>query len=75
MDLSDSYIIQVQTCYCDLMRNDMISSSVYVVPQRKSDTLVPSSVNLPDNFYENCDGELLNIAGKSILDHDKIHPK
>ena len=49
---------------------------LYVVPEPKSNTLIPG---IPENFSNNSDqnshGELLNIAGKSIFDHNKIHGK
>jgi hypothetical protein len=56
--------------------NNINPSGVHVVPQPSSYTLVPSIPAIsPNNSDENSEGELLNIAGKSIFDHGKIHGK
>ena len=48
--------------------NNINSSGVYVVPEPKSYTLIPSiPANSSNNSDENSDGEVLNIAGKSIF--------
>ena len=53
-----------------------ITSGVYDIPQPKSYTFIPSiPADSSINCDENSDEELLNIAGKSIFDHDKIHGK
>jgi hypothetical protein len=56
--------------------NNINPSGVHVVCQPSSHTLVPSIPAIsPNNSDENSEEELLNIAGKSIFDHDKIHRK
>ena len=56
------------------VKNNINPSGVYVVPQPNSYTLIPRNpANSPNNSDENSDGDLLNIAGKSIFDHNKTH--
>jgi hypothetical protein len=56
--------------------NNINPSCVHVVPQPSSYTLIPSIPAIsPNNYDENSEEELLNIAGKSIFDHDKINGK
>jgi hypothetical protein len=56
--------------------NNINPSGVHVVPQPSSYTLVPSIPAIsPNNSDENSEDELLNIAGKSLFDHDKIPVK
>jgi hypothetical protein len=60
-----------------LVTNNINPSGVQVVPQPQSYTLTLSTpANSPNysdmNSDKNSDGELLQIAGKSIFDHDKI---
>jgi hypothetical protein len=60
----------------EILTNNINPSGVHVVPQPSSYTLVPSIPAIsPNNSDENSEEELLNIAGKSIFDHDKIHGK
>jgi hypothetical protein len=62
-------------CYLKVA-NKINPSSVHVVLQPISYTLIPSILaNSPNKSDENSEEELLNIAGKSIFDHGKIHGK
>jgi hypothetical protein len=56
--------------------NNINSSGVHVLPQPSSYTLIPSTPAIsPNNSDEDTEEGLLNIAGKSLFDHDKIHEK
>jgi hypothetical protein len=58
------------------LTNNINPSGVHVVPQPSSYTLIPSTPAIsPNNSDGNSEEELLNIAGKSIFDHNKIHEK
>ena len=49
-------------------------SGVHNLPHLNSPTTILSiPENSSNNSNQNSDGELLNIAGRSIFDHDKIH--
>ena len=55
-------------------------SGVHNLPHLNSPTIIlsipensPIPENSSNNSNQNSDGELLNIAGRSIFDHDKIH--
>jgi hypothetical protein len=62
--------------YSLLLTNNINPSGVHVVPQPSSYTLIPSTPAIsPNNSDEDPEEELLNIAGKSLFDHDKIHEK
>jgi hypothetical protein len=57
-----------------LLTNNINPSGVHGVPQPRSYTLVPSTpANSPNNSDENSEEELLNVAGKSIFDHNKLN--
>jgi hypothetical protein len=58
------------------MTNNINPSGVHVVPQPSSYTVVPSTPAIsPNNSDDNSGDELLNIAGKSLFDHDEIPVK
>jgi hypothetical protein len=56
--------------------NNINPSGVHVVPQPSLYTLAPRIPAIsPNNSNDNSEAELLNIAGKSIFDHGKIHER
>ena len=49
-------------------------SDVHNLPQPNSPTIILNiPENSPINSNQNSDGEILNIAGRSIFDHGMIH--